>query len=46
MKKKLTFIINKDNNLENLNEKYISKKVEEYWRRRKKDCEKNFSKFC
>ena len=46
MKKKPTFIINKDNNLENFNEKYNSQKVEEYWRRRKKDCEKNFSKFC
>ena len=38
--------INKENNQENLKAKHNYQKVEEYWRKRKKECEKNLSKFC
>ena len=46
MKRKHTFFINKDNNLEEFKAKHNYQIVEEYWRKRKKECEKNLSKFC
>ena len=46
MKRKNTFFIKKDNVLENFKDQHNYQIVEEYWKKRKKECEKNFSKFC
>ena len=46
MKKKHTFFINRDNYLEDFKLKHKYQIVEEYWGKRKKECEKNLSKFC
>ncbi len=46
MKRKNTFFINKENNLKDFNAKHNYQIVEEYWEKRKKECEKNLSKFC
>ena len=46
MKKKDTLLIDKENSLKNSKTKYRSLIVEDIWKKRKKDCEKNFSKFC
>ncbi len=46
MKRKHTYLKNKDNNLEDFKPKHTYQIVEEYWRKRKKECEKNLSKFC
>lgn len=46
MKRKPTFFKNKDNNLEDFKAKHNYQRVEEYWRKRRKECEKNLSKFC
>ena len=46
MKRKNTFFKNKDNNLESFKAKHNYQIVEESWRKRKKECEKNLSKFC
>ena len=46
MKRKNTFFINKDNNLEDFKGKHNYQIDEEYWSKRKKECEKNLSKFC
>jgi len=46
MKKKHTFFINRGNNLEDFKLKHNYQIVEEYWGKRKKECEKNLSKFC
>ena len=46
MKRKNNFFINKENNLKEVEEKHNYQIVEEYWKRRKKECEKNLSKFC
>ena len=37
MKRKNTFFINKENNLEDFKEKHNYQIVEEYWRKRKKN---------
>ena len=46
MKRKHTFFKNKDNNLEDFKPKHNYQIVEEYWSKRRKECEKNLSKFC
>ena len=46
MKRKNTFFINKENNQEDFKAKHNYQIVEEYWRKRKKECEKNLSKLC
>ena len=46
MKRKNAFFINKDNNLEDFKATHNYQIVEEYWRKRKNECEKNLSKFC
>lgn len=46
MKRKHTFIINNDNNLEEFKAKHNYQIIKEYSRKRKKECEKNLSKFC
>jgi hypothetical protein len=38
--------IDKDNNLEDFKAKHNYQIVEDYWRIRKKECEKTLSKFC
>ena len=46
MKRKNAFFINKENNQEDFKAKHNYQIVEEYWRKRRKECEKNLSKFC
>ena len=46
MKRKHTFLLDKDNNLEDFKAKHNYQIMEEYWKKRKKECEKNLSKFC
>ena len=46
MKRKNTFLINKENNQEDFKAKHNYQIVEEYWMKRRKECEKNLSKFC
>ena len=46
MKRKRNFFINKDNNLEDSKVKHNYQILEEYWSKRRKECEKNLSKFC
>ena len=46
MKRKHAFIRNNDNNPEEFNAKNNYQIIEEYWRERRKECEKNLSKFC
>ena len=46
MKRKNTFIIDKQNSLKDVKAKHNYQIVEEYWKKRKKECEKNLSKFC
>ena len=46
MKSKNTVFINKVNNLKDIKAKHHYQKIENYWKKRKKECEKNLSKFC
>ena len=46
MKRKPTFFKNKDNNLEDFKAKHNYQIMEEYLGKRRKECEKNLSKFC
>ena len=46
MKRKNAFFINKEISPKDLKTKHNYQVVEEYWKKRKKECEKNFSKFC
>ena len=46
MDKNTSFLIYKDNNLKNYLDNYNFQILEEYWNIRKKECEKNLSKFC
>ena len=45
MKKKITFFVQKDS-LKEVKAKHNYQVVEAYWKKRKKECEKNLSKFC
>ena len=46
MKREHILFIYKDNSLKEIKAKEKYKKVEEYWEKRKIECEKNLSKFC
>ncbi len=46
MKRKIRFYLTKENNLNEVKVKHNYQIVEEYWKKRKKECEKNLSKFC
>ena len=46
MKRKNTFFVDKENGLKDLKEKHNYQIIGEYWKKRKKECEKNLSKFC
>ena len=46
MNKKDTFFDEKENVLKDVKAKYYYSIIEEYWKKRKKECEKNLSKFC
>ena len=46
MKRKNTFIVDKENCLKDVKAKHNYQIVAEYWKKRKKECEKNLSKFC
>ncbi len=46
MKRKNTFFVDKENSLKDFKAKHKYQIIEEYWKKRKKECEKNLSKFC
>ena len=46
MKIKNTAVINQDILLKELRTKHKYQILEDYWKKRKKECEKNLSKFC
>ena len=46
MKKKFNLFIQKDENLKDTKAKYNFQIEEEYWNKRKIECEKSLSKFC
>ena len=46
MKRKNNFFVDKENGLKDFKAKHNYQIVEAYWRKRKKECEKNLSKFC
>ena len=46
MKRKNTFFVDKVNGLKDIQAKINYQIVEEFWKKRKIECEKNFSKFC
>jgi len=46
MKRKNNFFVDGENNLTNFKAKHNYQIIEEYWKKRKKECEKNHSKFC
>ena len=46
MKIKNNYLINRENNLNEFKTKHKYQKVDDYWKKRKKECEKNLSKFC
>ena len=46
MNRKNAFFIEKENSLKDGKAKHNYQIVEEYWTKRKKECEKNLSKFC
>ncbi len=45
MKRKITFFV-KEDSLKKVKVKHNYQVVEEYWKKRKKECEKSLSKFC
>ena len=46
MKRKNTFFVYKENGLKDVKAKHKYQIIEAYWKNRKKECEKNLSKFC
>ena len=46
MKSKITHIINNDKYLKDTKSENNYELAERYWKKRKKECEKNLSKFC
>ena len=46
MKRKNTIIVDNENGLKDVKARHNYQIVEEYWKKRKKECEKNLSKFC
>ena len=46
MKRKNTFFVDEENSLKDVKAKHNYQIEEEYWKKRKKECEKYLSKFC
>ena len=46
MKRKNTFFVDKENSPKDVKAQHNYQIIEEYWKKRKKECEKNLSKFC
>ena len=46
MERKNTFFVHNENGQKDIKAKHNYQIVEEYWKKRKKECEKNLSKFC
>ena len=46
MKRKNIFFVDKENGPKKVKAKHNYQITEEYWKKRKKECEKNLSKFC
>ena len=46
MKRKNTFFVDKEIGLKDIKAKHNYQIKEEYWKKRRKECEKNLSKFC